>query len=78
MIIQLKIGTRGEIVIPKKIRESMGFERDKIILLEMKDKIIQLHQAETDIVKECEERAKRANVDVSKWIYGDKLYEEIF
>ena len=31
-----------------------------------------------DIVKRCEERAKRCGADISTWIYGDKLYEEVF
>jgi len=32
----------------------------------------------TDIVKQCEERAKKYHLKASDLLYGDKLYEEIF
>ena len=31
-----------------------------------------------NIVQKWEKRAKKYNEDVSKWIYGDELYEEVF
>ncbi|MDP4012933.1 MAG: hypothetical protein Q8R00_05000 [Candidatus Nanoarchaeia archaeon] len=45
----------------------------------LEEKIIELKaNKERDIIQEMEERAKRANVDVSKWVMGDELYEEVF
>lgn len=77
-IIKVKMSSKGEIVIPKKVREQMGLAKDSEIILEVKDKIIELKSQKKDIVKEMEEHAKKANVDVSKWIMGDELYKEVF
>ncbi len=77
-MMQLTIGTKGEIVIPKKMREYIGLSPGKKIIADIKEKTIFLRQPEEDIAKKWEERAKQAKVDVSKWVYGDKLYEEVF
>ena len=77
-MIQLKLGAKGELVIPKKIRESLGMSREKKIVLEVKGKTIILRSSADDIVKRCEERAKKYNWDPKDVLYGDKLYEEIF
>ena len=79
-MMQLKIGSKGEIVIPKKIREQLGLIKKRTIVLEVKDKIISLHAASEgeDIVKEWERRAKKYHLKSSDLLYGDKLYEEIF
>ncbi len=77
-MMQLTMGKKGEIVIPKKIRDQMGFSQERMVILDMKEKTIILRLPVEDIVKQCEEVAKKAKADVSKWIYGDKLYEEVF
>jgi AbrB family looped-hinge helix DNA binding protein len=77
-MIQLKLGTKGEIIIPKKIREAIGLTKENKVILEIKGKTLILHAPEVDIVKKWEERAKRVNLDPKKLIYGDKLYEEVF
>ncbi len=77
-MMQLSIGTKGELVIPKKIRESLGLTKDRKVILEMEGKTIKLRVANEDIVKACEERAKKYNIDPKKLIYGDQLYEEVF
>lgn len=78
-MLKLKMSNKGEIVIPKKVREQIGLVKESIIILEVKGRSIELKAGEEiDVVKDCEERAKRTKVDVSKWIYGDKLYEEVF
>lgn len=75
-----KVSTRGQIVIPKIIRESLGITENKTVLLEVDKKILKLIPSEgRDILKSWEEIAKSEGGDVSKkFIYGDKLYEEIF
>ncbi len=79
-MMQLNIGSKGEIVIPKKIREQFGLVKQRKVMLEIKDKIICIHPSfgEEDTIKKCEERAKKYNLKASDLIYGDKLYEEIF
>ena len=78
-LIKVKMSKKGEIVIPKKVREKLGFSKNKILLLEVKGKIAQLRTTnEEDVIKNWEKIAKESKVDVSKWIYGDRLYEEVF
>jgi len=77
-MLKLKLGTKGELVIPKKVREYVGLSRGKPVLLELEGKSIRIRTTDDDIVKRWEEFAKRHRVDVSKWTYGDKLYEEVF
>lgn len=75
---QLKLGAKGELVIPKKIREHLGLSRDRPVILEVKEKVVCLRAPETDIVRRWEARARRCKIDPAKLVYGDKLYEEMF
>lgn len=75
---KLRLGRKGEIVIPKKIRESLGFLRDRPVVLTIKEKSAVLSVMQEDIVQKWGERAKKNHQDVSKWLFGDKLYEEEF
>lgn len=77
-MLKLKLGSKGEILIPKKIRDQLGFTRNKTIILEVKEKSVEIKASNDDIVKKWEEHAKKHRIDVSKWVYGDKLYEEEF
>ena len=78
-MMQVTMSSKGEIVIPKKIREYLGLIKERSVILEVKDKVIYIHQSPNkDIAKEWKEKAKKENVDTSKWIYGDKLYEWVF
>ena len=77
-MMKLKLGSKGEIVIPKKIREQLGLSKESTIILEVKEKSLILKASSEDIVKKWEERAKKHDYKVSEWTYGDKLYEEIF
>ena len=77
-MMQLKLGARGEVVIPKKIRDTLGLSEAKKLILEVKDGMVILRPVDFDIVKKWAENAKRTNADVSKWVLGDKLYEEVF
>ena len=78
-MLQLKLGAKGEIVIPKKIREHLGLTRDRPVILEIHEKSIELRSTTTaNIAEKWEERARRSKVKVSQWVYGDDLYEEGF
>jgi len=74
-MIQLKLSARGEIVIPKKIREHLGLR--KTVILTIKDDMIELRPP-IDVAKRAEERAKKYRADTSKWVMGDELYEQEF
>lgn len=75
-----KVGVRGQIVIPKQIRESLGIAQNKTVILELQEKTLKMTPLEDrDIVKEWEEIANKEGKKLKgKLIYGDKLYEEIF
>lgn len=77
-MIQVKLGTKGELVIPKKIREHLGLSRGRMVMIEVKDKSIEIHAQREDVAGKWEALAKKEHVDVRNWKYGDELYEEIF
>jgi len=77
-MIKLTVGTRGEIVIPKKIRESLGIVRGRSVMLSIKDHAVEVRPAEIDAIATMEARAKRLHVDVSKIRMGNDLYREVF
>lgn len=80
MQMALKIGPKGQIVIPKFVRESLGVvENGKIVLSITEEKKAVLKPLESDILGAWEEQAQKVHANVSKkWIYGDRLYEEEF
>ena len=75
-----KVGARGQIVIPKAIRENLGIVKNRTVVLELEDKVVKLiPERGADIVESWKQIAKTEGTDVSKkFIYGDKLYEEVF
>ncbi|MBI3412880.1 MAG: AbrB/MazE/SpoVT family DNA-binding domain-containing protein [Candidatus Aenigmarchaeota archaeon] len=76
---KVKVGEKGQIVIPKIIRDHLGLVENHEVLLEVRDKILEIKaMPEQDFVKKMEERAKKSGGNVSKWVYGDKLYKEAF
>jgi len=77
-MMQLKLGAKGELVIPKKIREHLGLVKNKIVVLNVKDKTIEITSPKHDVLQACEERARKYNLNKKDIIYGDKLYEEVF
>lgn len=77
-MLKLKLGTKGELIIPKKIRDQLGLSRDRTIILDVKEKSAEIKVATEDLIQKWEERAKKHSLDVSKWIHGDKLYEDVF
>ncbi|MCP8308659.1 MAG: AbrB/MazE/SpoVT family DNA-binding domain-containing protein [archaeon] len=81
MRIKVKLGEKGQLVIPKVVRESVGLRENKPAILEVKEKRIEIRPfLEEDLVKKAKERVKKYGGDLKKlgWIYGDKLYEEVF
>ncbi|HZW55826.1 MAG TPA: AbrB/MazE/SpoVT family DNA-binding domain-containing protein [Nitrososphaerales archaeon] len=81
MRIKVKLGDKGQIVIPKVARESIGLKERGGALLEVKEDVIEIRPLPSeDLVQRSKERAKKYGGDVKKlhWVYGDKLYEEVF
>ena len=81
MRIKVKLGDKGQLVIPKVVRESVGPKENASALLEVKENVLEIKPLPSgDLVQRSRERAKRLGGDIKKqgWIYGDRLYEEVF
>lgn len=81
MRIKVRLGDKGQLVIPKIVRESVGLKENGSALLEVKEKVIEIKPLSgEDLVERSKERAKKYGGDIRKlrWVYGDKLYEEVF
>ena len=77
--IKVKLGSKGQVVIPKVIRETIGLFENEAAIMEIKEGLIEIRPLkDMDVIKKTEERVKKYGADVSKWVYGDRLYEEEF
>ena len=81
MRFKVKLGSKGQLVIPKIVRDSIGLRENESALLEVKEGAVEIRPLSgEDLVSKSRERANRHGGDIKKlgWIYGDKLYEEVF
>ena len=77
-MLTLTLGTKGELIIPKKIRQSIGMIEQGQVVLELEDHAIRIRVAQEDTAQKWKEQAKKDKISVKKWVYGDALYEELF
>lgn len=81
MRIKVRLGDKGQLVIPKKVRESVGLKENGSAILEVKESVIEIRPLSTgDWVENAKEMAKKYGGDIKKlgWVYGDDIYEEVF
>ena len=64
-MMQLQFGTKGELIIPKKIRDQIGFSKSRIVILEVKDEGVLIRLPVENIAKKW---AKRADLP-SVWLH---------
>jgi len=76
MFVNVKVGKRGEIVIPAAIRKAMGITPDSQVGLHMGEKSIEITAKNPNAVDELRKIAKKYGVPADKIVYGDALYEE--
>jgi AbrB family looped-hinge helix DNA binding protein len=79
--IRVRLGPKGQVVIPKVIRESVGLRENSGAILEVKERAIEIRPLESsDLVEKAKQRAVKHGGDIKKlgWVYGDRLYEEVF
>jgi AbrB family looped-hinge helix DNA binding protein len=77
--IKVKLGSKGQVVIPKIIRDSVGLVENEPAIMEVKGGVVEIRPIkDIDVIKKWEEKARKDKVNVSKWIYGDKLYKSEF
>ncbi|MBS7648486.1 AbrB/MazE/SpoVT family DNA-binding domain-containing protein [Candidatus Bathyarchaeota archaeon] len=76
--LRVKLGSEGQLVIPKVSRESLGLIENKHVILEVKDKSIEIRALDEEIVEKWREVAEREGLDVSReLVYYDKLYHDV-
>lgn len=73
-----RVGPKGQIVIPKPIRDRLKVKPDDIVLLDIERERIIVEKTPDDPVKVITETAKRIGTKSSELVWGDKLYEELF
>lgn len=76
---KVRMGSKGQLVIPKIIRNSLGLTENSYVTLEVKDKCVEIKLLQEDFTKKWDDLRQKEGLDVSKkMVYGDKLYEEVF
>jgi AbrB family looped-hinge helix DNA binding protein len=77
-IAKTKIGTKGQIVIPKIFRDNLGVKEGGEVIMKLeKDELI-ITSTKKDIPKKWGNIARGKGANVRKEVlYGDKLYEEV-
>jgi AbrB family looped-hinge helix DNA binding protein len=79
--IKVRLNRKGQVVIPKVVRESVGLKVDRPAMLEVRENKVEIRPFhEENLVKKAKERAKKYGGNIGRlgWVYGDKLYEEVF
>ena len=77
MKLKVKVGPKGQIVIPKHIRDSLGIKPSDIVLIDVKDGKAILEGIHEDPLGVLAEIAQVHGVKSSELLWGDRLYEEV-
>jgi AbrB family looped-hinge helix DNA binding protein len=78
MKLKTKVGPKGQIVIPKAIREKLGIKPSDTVLLDLEDERMTLTVPPQDPIKTLAQIAKQFGGKSSELVWGDELYEEVF
>lgn len=78
MYVDVKVGKRGEIVIPAFIRKNLNIVPGEEISISQEQNRVELIPKKKDVLKRWREIAKEANLKEEDLVYGDELYEEVF
>jgi len=78
MKLKVKVGPKGQIVIPKPLRDKIGVKPSDIVLLDIECERILVEKFPEDPLRVIAETASRIGVKSSELVWGDKLYEELF
>jgi len=78
MKMKVKVGPKGQIVIPKPLRDKIGVKPSDIVLLDIERERILVEKFPEDPLRVIAETASRIGVKSSELVWGDKLYEELF
>ena len=78
MKLKTKVGPKGQIVIPKPIREKLGINPSDTVLVDLEGNHMTLTVTPRDPVGNFARIAKQFGGKSSEIMWGDELYEEVF
>lgn len=76
MKLKVKVGPKGQIVIPKPIRDKMGINPADVVLLDIEGERAVVEAVRWNPVEKLSEISRRVGTKSSDLVWGDKLYEE--
>jgi len=75
--LRVRVGPKGQIVIPKAIRDSLGINPNDVVLVDLEGGKATLEAVRQDPVEVLTEIARLHGVESSELVWGDRLYEEV-
>jgi AbrB family looped-hinge helix DNA binding protein len=76
MKLKVKVGPKGQIVIPKAIREKLGINPSDIVLLDIEGERAVVETIPWNPLEKLLEISRKFGARSSELVWGDKLYEE--
>ena len=76
MKLKVRVGPKGQIVIPKAIRDSLGINPDDVVLVDLEGEKATLEMVRENPIEVLAEVARAYGVKSSELVWGDRLYEE--
>jgi len=75
--LKVRVGPKGQIVIPKAIRDNLGINPNDVVLVDLEGGKATVETVCQDAVEVLTEIARLHGVKSSELVWGDKLYEEV-
>ncbi|MBI4173528.1 MAG: AbrB/MazE/SpoVT family DNA-binding domain-containing protein [Candidatus Aenigmarchaeota archaeon] len=77
--VRIRISSKGQVVIPKIVRESIGLRENTTATMEIKEKSVEIRPFPVEnIAKKWKAVAEKHGGDARKLVYGDRLYAKEF
>jgi len=77
MKLKVRVGPKGQIVIPKSVRDSLGIKPNDFVLVDVDHGKATLETISQNPLEVLAEIARTHGVKSSDLVWGDKLYEEV-
>ena len=77
MKLRVRVGPKGQIVIPKFVRDSLGIKPSDLVLVDVENGKATLEGIQGSPLKVLAEITQKYGVKSSELVWGDRLYEEV-
>jgi len=77
MKLKVKVGPKGQIVIPKAIRDKMGISPSETVLIDIEDDKAVIEVLPQDPLATIRDIVQKFGVASSELIWGDRLYQKV-